>query len=90
MCTDAEATDSCACLQTDWALSRMGIRIGSGDDAPTAVVPLTELGSKLGMNSSAKIYGTFIPLEVPDGVNTPRGISSAVFHHYCVQAHEIL
>ena len=69
-----------AAVQTDWALSRITLRIGSGGvvgpDDPEATVPLTELGSKLGMNASAKIYGTFIPLEVPNGTSTPRGISS--------------
>ena len=57
-----------AAVQTDWALSRITLRIGSGGvvgpDDPEATVPLTELGSKLGMNASAKIYGTFIPLEL--------------------------
>lgn len=63
-------------LQTDWALSRIGLKIGSAPDAPEAILRLTEVGSKLGMNASSKIYGTFIPLEVPDGNSTPRGISS--------------
>lgn len=48
--------------------------------APAAQVGLTEIGSKLGMNSSSKLYGTFIPLEVTDGTRAPRGISGAPDH----------
>lgn len=68
-------------VQTDWAIAAMNFRVapdgGAPDTATPVQVPLTEVGSKLGMNSSSKLYGTFIPVEVPDGTRAPRGISGA-------------
>eukprot|EP00892_Ulva_mutabilis_P008991 jgi/Ulvmu1/6464/UM003_0095.1 len=65
--------------QTDWAIAAMNFRVApdgsdAADTAPQQVA-LSEVGSKLGMNSSSKLYGTFIPLEVTDGTRVPRGIS---------------
>ena len=67
-------------MQTDWAIAAMRFRVTpEGADASTPVeIALSEVGSKLGMNSSSKLYGTFIPLEVTDGTRTPRGISGVL------------
>lgn len=64
--------------QTDWGMSGMVLRTGSAESVSSNdafVVPLTPLGSALGMDAQAKVYGTFIPLELPDGTRAPRGLT---------------
>ena len=76
-------------LQTDWGMAAMTLRspnnpLTGGDEAPYNV-PLTELSKALGMNVKSKLYGTFVPLEVPDGITKPKGITGTLLQTPCQQ-----
>lgn len=40
-------------------------------------IPMADLTKTLGQNANSKLFGTFLPLELPNGVSTPRGVTGA-------------
>ena len=68
-------------MQTDWGLASIRLRVGTDPSnlGDAITVPITELSGALGLASSAevKLYGAYLPIELPNGETAPRGISSA-------------
>jgi hypothetical protein len=68
-------------MQTDWGLAGLKVRVGSdpGKLSTPITVPVMELSGALGLASNAenKLYGAYLPTELPNGDKTPKGITSA-------------
>jgi hypothetical protein len=75
-------------MQTDWGISAIKFRVGPdpGNLSEQITAPLTELSGALSVPSSAtvKLYGTYVPLELPKGNEAPRGISSTARYELCL------
>ena len=72
----------CELLQTDWGMAALKFRVGTDPSKLSEPVTtnLVELSKALNLPSSAsaKLYGAFVPLELPPEDGTaPKGISSA-------------
>jgi hypothetical protein len=68
-------------LQTDWGLAGFRLRVGSATDRLSEPIGMavSELSGALGLasNAESKLYGAFLPFELPDGKTTPKGVTSA-------------